>query len=224
MYKWVSRYVRSCDVCQRVKPNPHSQAPLQSLPVPSDCWRSVGMDFFFGMPRTTAGHNDVLVFVDRLSKMVHLASVSDTCTRSDCARIFVDEVLRLHGLPDSIVSDRDPRFTSDFWASLFRILGTNLDMSTTDHPETDGQTKCANRVVEDILRSYCAEHPDSWCETLPRVEFTMNNAVHASTGMSPFYVNGLLIIQLFRSALWAALSLVGIRLCLPVCFSSSTSL
>jgi hypothetical protein len=119
------------------------------------------MDVFFGLPRTAAGYNDVLVFVDRLSKMVHLAPVSDTCTGSDYARLFVDEVFRLHGLPDSILSDRDPGFTGDFWESLFQILGTRLDMSTTDHPETDGQAERANRVVEDILRSYCEEHPDS---------------------------------------------------------------
>jgi hypothetical protein len=149
------------------------------------------MDFFFGLPKTDVGHNGVLVFVDRLSKMVHLAPVSDTHTGFDCAKLFVDVVFRLHGLPDSIVSDRDPRFTGDFWDGLFQILGTKLDMSTTDHPETDGQTERANRVVEDILRSYCAEHPRAWSTTLPMVEFAVNNAVHASTGLTPFYVNGL---------------------------------
>lgn len=85
MYKWIGRYVRTCDVCQRVKPGTHSQAPLQSLAVPSDCWRSVSMDFFFGLPPDAAGHNGVLVFVDRLSKMVHLAPVCDTHTGTDCA-------------------------------------------------------------------------------------------------------------------------------------------
>jgi hypothetical protein len=191
MYKWVGQYVRTCDVCQRVKPGPHAQAPLQSLPVPNDCWRSVSMDFFFGLPRNDAGHNGVLVFVDRLSKMVHLAPVSDSYSGQDCARVFLDVVFRQHGLPDSIVSDRDPRFTGDFWKGLFLLLGTSLDMSTADHPQTDGQTERANRVAEDILRSYCAESPTSWATMLPFVEFAMNNAVHASTGMTPFYVNGL---------------------------------
>ena len=103
----------------------------------------------------------------------------------------MDRVFRQHGLPDTIVSDRDPRFTGKFWKSVFAVLGTKLDMSTTDHPQTDGQTERANRVVEDILRSVCAETPKRWSESLPLVEFVMNNAVHASTGFTPFYVNGL---------------------------------
>jgi hypothetical protein len=164
---------------------------LQSLPVPSDCWRSVSMDFFFGLPKNGDGHNGVLVFVDRLSKMVHLAPVSDTYSGQDCAKVFMDVVFRHHGLPDSIVSDRDPRFTGDFWNGLFLLLGSSLDMSTADHPQTDGQTERANRVAEDILRSYCAENPASWSELLPMVEFAMNNAVHASTGLTPVFVNGL---------------------------------
>ena len=191
MYKWVSQYVRTCDTCQRVKPTPAIRAPLVSLPVPGDCWQSVSMDFFFGLPRSAEGHNGVLVFVDRLSKMVHLAPVSDTIDAEGSARVFLDVVFRLHGLPKSIVSDRDPRFTSDFWSALFRLLGTQLDMSTTDHPESDGQTERANRVVEDILRSFCAANPASWTTQLPMAEFAINNAVHASTGLTPFYVNGL---------------------------------
>lgn len=191
MYKWVAHYVRTCDVCQRVKPSPHSQAPLASLPVPSDCWRSVSLDFFFGLPRDAHGNNGVLVFVDRLSKMVHLAPVSDDVDGPTSAKLFVDLVFRHHGLPDSIVSDRDTRFTSEFWKTLFRLLGTRLDMATKDHPETDGQTERANRVVEDVLRSFCAASPTTWSDQLPMVEFAMNNAVHASTGFTPFFLNGL---------------------------------
>jgi transposase InsO family protein len=96
-----------------------------------------------------------------------------------------------HGLPVSIVSDRDPRFTGKFWDAVFKVLGTKLDMSTADHPQTDGQTERVNRVVEDILRSICAETPKRWSAMLPLVEFALNNAVHASTGCTPFYVNGL---------------------------------
>ena len=191
MYKWVAQYVRTCDVCQRVKPSPHSQAPLASLPVPTDCWRSVSLDFFFGLPRDANGNNGVLVFVDRLSKMVHLAPVVDEVDGPASAKLFVDMVFRHHGLPDSIVSDRDTRFTSEFWKTLFRLLGTRLDMATKDHPETDGQTERANRVVEDVLRSFCAASPTTWSDMLPMVEFAVNNSVHASTGFTPFFLNGL---------------------------------
>ena len=100
-------------------------------------------------------------------------------------------MFRQHGLPVAIVSDKDPRFTSKFWKSIFQVLGTRLDMSTADHPQTDGKTERVNRVVEDILRSVCAETPRRWSSMLPVVEFALNNSVHASTGYTPFYVNGL---------------------------------
>ena len=149
------------------------------------------MDFVFGLPKDSAGNTGVVVFVDRLSEMAHLPAVPDSVDGEGTAKLFMDRIFRQHGLPDTIVSDRDPRFTGKFWKSVFAVLGTKLDMSTTDHPQTDGQTERANRVVEDFLRSVCAETPKRWSESLPLVEFAMNNAVHASTGFTPFYVNGL---------------------------------
>ncbi|GMF36768.1 unnamed protein product [Phytophthora fragariaefolia] len=146
------------------------------------------MDFVFGLPRDTQGRTGVLVFVDRFSKMLHLAPVAASITAKQTAAIFVDVVYRHHGLPSSIVSDRDPRFTSAFWRELFQLLGTRLCMSTASHPETDGQTERANRVVEDVLRSFATSFK-SWSSFLPLVEFALNNAVHASTGLSPFFVN-----------------------------------
>ena len=131
-----------------------------------------------------------MVFVDRLSKMAHLAAVPDSIDGIGTARLFLDRVFRQHGLPEVIVSDRDPRFTGTFWSSVFKVLGTRLDMSTADHPQTDGQTERVNRVVEDILRSVCADTPKQWSSMLPLVEFGLNNAVHAFTGFTPFYVNG----------------------------------
>ena len=191
MYKWVRTYVKSCDVCQRVKAAPHSQAPLQSLPVPSDCWKSVSMDFIFGFPADALGRTGVLVFVDRLSKMVHLAAVTSKVTAEQSASLFMETVFKNHGMPTDLVSDRDPRFTAAFWQELFRLVGTSLSMSTADHPETDGQTERANRVIGAMLRSFSLSHPKDWSEQLPMVEFAMNNAVHASTGYTPFYMNHL---------------------------------
>ncbi|KAE9000695.1 hypothetical protein PR001_g18720 [Phytophthora rubi] len=173
MYKWVRKYVQTCETCQRVKPAPSASAPLMSLPVPADCWRSVSMDFIFELQADARGHTGILVFVCRLTQL------------------FVDNVFRNHGLPEAFVSDRDPRFVSHFWQHLFRLLGTRLDMSTPDHPQTDGQTERVNRVLEDILRSVCSAEPTKWSVLLPQVEFALNNAVHSSTGFTPFYVNGL---------------------------------
>ncbi|KAG3048563.1 hypothetical protein PC122_g23797 [Phytophthora cactorum] len=114
-YKWVRKYVRACEVCQRVKPAAFSQAPLQSLPTPSECWQSISMDFVFGLPPDSKRRTDVVVFVDRFSKMVHLAAVPAEVTAVQTARLFVDMVFKHHGMPLDIVSDRDPRFTARFW-------------------------------------------------------------------------------------------------------------
>ncbi len=189
-YAAVRRYVRGCETCQRVKPYPVSDAPLHSLPIPAECWQSVSMDFVFGLPKDQHENTGILVFVDRLSKMVHLVAVPDSITADGTARVFVDTVFRLHGMPIDIVSDRDPRFTAEFWQCVFRRLGTQLSMSTSDHPQTDGQTERANRVLEEILRSY-AHSFQSWSDFLPMAEFAINNSVHASTGHTPFFVNGL---------------------------------
>ncbi|KAG3231643.1 hypothetical protein PI124_g23260 [Phytophthora idaei] len=153
-YKWVRKYVRACEVRQRVKPAAFSQAPLQSLPTPSECWQSISMDFVFGHPPDSKRRTGVVVFVDRFSKMVHLAAVPAEVTAVQTARLFVDMVFKHHGMPLDIVSDRDPRFTARFWQEVFTLLGTQLPMSTADHPQTDGQTERVNRVLGDLLKSY----------------------------------------------------------------------
>ena len=128
------------------------------------------MGFVFGETEDENKNNGILVFVDRFSKM--------------------DTIFRLHGLPRELISDRDPRFTADFWQSVFQLIGKRLKMCTSDHPETDGQTERANRVLEKILRGYVHSFT-SWSEFLPMVEFAINNSVHASTMHTPFFVNGL---------------------------------
>ncbi|KAG3101110.1 hypothetical protein PI124_g9061 [Phytophthora idaei] len=149
------------------------------------------MDFVFGLPKDKVGNTGIVVFVDRLSKMAHLAAVPDTIDGEGTALLFLDRVFRQHGLPEAIASDGDPRFTEKFWMSLFQVLGTRLDMSTADHPQTDGRTERVNSVVVEILRSLCAEVPRRWGDMLPLAEFALNNAVHDSPGFTPYYVNGL---------------------------------
>ena len=103
---------------------------------------------------SSEGNTGIVVFVDRLSKMDHLAAVPDSNDAEGTEKLFIDRVFRQHGFPVAIVSDRDPRFTGNFWKSIFKVLGTCLDMSTADHPQTYGQTERVNRVVNDILRRY----------------------------------------------------------------------
>ncbi|POM65733.1 LOW QUALITY PROTEIN: Pol protein, partial [Phytophthora palmivora] len=173
MYKWVAHYVKTCETCQRVKSSDHASAPLQSLPVPADCWKSMSLDFVFGLPADDKGNTGILVFVCRLSKMVHLAPVRDKVTGKQAAQLFLDSVFCYHGLPETIVSDRNPRFTGAFWDTLFQLLGTKLTMSTTIRRR---MTERVNRVLEDTLRSISAEAPRSWSDQLPMVEFALNNA------------------------------------------------
>ncbi|KAG3196377.1 hypothetical protein PC128_g7725 [Phytophthora cactorum] len=188
-YKWVRKYVRACEVCQRVKPAAFSQAPLQSLPTPSECWQSISMDFVFGLPPDSKRRTGVVVFVDRFSKMVHLVAVSAEVTAVQTARLFVDMMFKHHGMPLDIVSDRDPRFTARFWQEMFTLLGTQLSMSTADLTQTDGQTERVNRVLGDLLKS--SHSFQQWSDCLPMAEFAINNSVHASTGHTPFHVNAM---------------------------------
>uniref|UniRef100_A0AAV1TDH0 Integrase catalytic domain-containing protein n=1 Tax=Peronospora matthiolae TaxID=2874970 RepID=A0AAV1TDH0_9STRA len=148
------------------------------------------MDFVFGKPKDAHKNSGILVFVDRLSKMVHLVAVPESISAQGCARVFIDTIFRPHGLPRDLVFDWDPCFTAEFWQSVFRSLGTSLTMSTSDHPETNGQTDVVNRVLEEILRGYVHSFT-SWSEFLPMAEFAINNSVHASTTHTPFFVNGL---------------------------------
>ncbi|KAH9104560.1 hypothetical protein AeMF1_019386, partial [Aphanomyces euteiches] len=187
LYKAVARFVASCGVCQAVKAAPHSQAPLQSLDVPLELWESVSMDFIFGLPSDRAGNTGIFTLVDRASKYLIALPVKASITAEQSARLFFDNVYCHFGLPSSIVSDRDPRFTSHFWRALFALCGTTLNMSSSDHPESDGQTERANRVLEDILRSYALSRPTTWSSMLPTACFAYNTSVHASTGFTPFY-------------------------------------
>ena len=133
-YPFVRKYIRSGEVYQQVKPSTSSRAPLQPLPVPTECWEYVSMDFVYGFSEDTHENIGILVFVDRFSKMMHLAAVPKSTTSHGCSRVFIDTVFRPHKLPREIVSDRDPPFTVEFWQSVFRTSGKRLKMSTSDHP------------------------------------------------------------------------------------------
>ncbi|POM63295.1 Pol protein [Phytophthora palmivora] len=133
----------------------------------------MSLDFVFDLPAEDKGNTGILVFVCSLSKMYHLAPVRDKITGKQAAQLFLDSVFRYHGLPETIVSDRDPRFTGAFWDTLFQMLGTKLTVSTADHPQTDGQTERVNRVLEDMLRIVCAEAPRFWSDQLPMVKFAL---------------------------------------------------
>jgi hypothetical protein len=190
MQEDIVRYVRSCEACQRNKPTHQVPAGLlQPLAIPEEPWSDISMDLITSLPQSRSGFDAVVVFVDRLSKMIHATATHTTCTASGLARIMMNEVARHHGLPKSIVSDRDPRFIAHFWQSLWEMLGTKLNMSTSYHAQTDGQTERANRTLEDALRAYVNSQQDNWDELLPLMEMAYNNSIQASTGFSPYFLN-----------------------------------
>jgi transposase InsO family protein len=149
-------------------------------------WEVISMDFVVGLSLTSHRHNSILVIVDKLIKSAHFILVRDTYDVTDVARVFVNEVVHLHGIPKNIVSDRDSKFTSRFWTSLQSTLGTQLNLSTAYHPEIDGQTKRVNQVMEDMLRMYVMDNQTQWEKYLPLVEFAYNNSFHSSIGMPPY--------------------------------------
>ena len=185
----VKRFVRSCDVCQRTKRGQSRSGLLQSLPVPSQPWADISMDFIMGLPETPNGHNAVYTFVDRLTKCVHLIPTVSTIDAKGSANLYIQNVFRLHGLSSSIVCDRDTRFTSTFFQELFEQLGTKLSFSTANHPQTDGSTERMNRLVEDILRAFVNHRQNNWDSLLPLCEFAINSSQQASTGHTPFFLN-----------------------------------
>ena len=120
-------------------------------------------------------HDSIMVVVDKLTKAAHFIPVKSTHKTDDIAKIFMKEILRLHGFPKAIVSDGDPKFPSNFWKSLFAYLGTNLNFGIAYHPQTNGQTERVNQVLEDMLRMYVMDKPTKWEDYLHLVEFAYNN-------------------------------------------------
>ncbi|GJP78104.1 hypothetical protein CLOP_g8430, partial [Closterium sp. NIES-67] len=161
---------------------------LQPLEPPSRPWQQVTMDFVTGLPAGSSGNDAILVVVDRLTKMAHFAASKTTITAEQTAKPFLTNIVRLHGIPSVIVSDRDPRFTSNFWTKTWQQYGTRLHLSTTYHPQSDGQTERTNQTIEQLIRTTCTDSAQ-WEDSLPLIEFAYNNAPSTTTTQSPFFLN-----------------------------------
>ena len=182
----VERYVSTCDSCQRNKPSQQlTPGLLMPLPLPE----KVGQEWTTDMlkvPRSLRGFDAIQVFVERLAKIKHFVAVRSTDGAKEAARTFVHAVVRPHGVPTRIISDRDPRFTASFYEELTRLLGSKLAMSTARHAQTDGQSEIENKTLMTALRHYCNERQDDWDEYLDMLELAFNAATQASTKHAPF--------------------------------------
>ncbi|WVZ93525.1 hypothetical protein U9M48_039497 [Paspalum notatum var. saurae] len=181
MKRDVERFVARCTTCHKAKSRLNPHGLYMPLPVPSTPWEDISMDFVLGLPRTKRGRDSIFVVVDRFSKMAHFIPCHKSDDAVNIANLFFQEIVRLHGMPSTIVSDRDAKFLSHFWRTLWNKLGTKLLFSTTCHPQTDGQTEVVNRTLSTMLRAVLKKNLKMWEECLPHVEFAYNRAVHSTT-------------------------------------------
>jgi hypothetical protein len=189
MNKDIRKHVENCLECQQSKSSTDKrEAMRQPLDIPSRRWGSISMDFMTGFP----GEFDCMwVVVDRLTKRIRLFAIKSTITALELAKMFVDEIVKIHGLPDELVCDRDSKFRSEFWKAFMQAIQTDLCKSTAFHPQTDGQTERMNRTVLEMLRSIVlhSKNPEQWHAILAMLEFAYNSSINSATGYSPFYAD-----------------------------------
>ncbi|KAK1601981.1 hypothetical protein QYE76_027086 [Lolium multiflorum] len=188
MYRDVERLCRRCTTCLQAKSTSNPYGLYMPLPIPYAPWSDISMDFVLGLPRTKHGHDSIFVVVDRFSKMAHFIPCHKSDDASHIASLFFREVVRLHGIPASIVSDRDVKFMSYLWKSLMAKFGVKLLFSSSSHPQTDGQTEVVNRSLSTLLRTLVKTNLKSWEDCLPHAEFAYNRAKHSTTSRSPFMI------------------------------------
>jgi hypothetical protein len=188
MRRVVQDFVRSCATCQHNKSEHlHPAGLLLPLPIPQAVWTDIGLDFIEALPRV-GGKSVILTVVDRFSKYCHFIPLAHPYSAESVAQAFFKEIVRLHGMPQSMVSDRDSVFTSTFGQELMRLSGAKLHMTSTFHPQSDGQTEAANKVIVMYLRCFTGDRPKQWLRWLPWAEYIYNTAYQSSLRDTPFKV------------------------------------
>ena len=185
----VGRYIEECDLCQRMKNRTEEVAgKLKLSEVLGKPWTYLMVDFITKLPIVT-GKDAILVVCNRLSKMTYFVATTEVMSAKGLARLFRDNIWKLHGLPESVVLDRGPQFTAELMKELNRMLGIETRLSTTFHPQTDRQTEWMNQELEQYLRFFVDYRQNDWPEWLASAEFVVNNKVHTAMKISPFIAN-----------------------------------
>ncbi|GJX46491.1 hypothetical protein Tco_0271681, partial [Tanacetum coccineum] len=183
----IATYVSKCLTCAKVKAEHQRPSGLLVQPdIPEWKWEKITMDFITKLPKTAAGYDSIWVIVDRLTKSAHFLPMKETDSTEKLTRLYMKEIVARHGIPVSIISDRDSHFTSRVWQSLHEALGTQLNLSTAYHPQTDGQSERTIQTLEDMLRACVIDFGNGWDRHLPLVEFSYNNSYHTSIKAAPF--------------------------------------
>lgn len=188
MGQTVGKWIRECANCQQNK-GEHVRSPgyLQPLHIPNEPWRDIAMDFITGLPKSR-GNEVIWVIVDRFSRYSHFLALPHPITAKSLSLVFFEHCYKLHGLPESIVSDRDSLFLSEFWQNLFKLSGTRLNMSTAYHPQSDGSTERVNQCLEQYLRNMTSEVPKNWSSWLAAAEWWYNTTFHTALNTTPYQI------------------------------------
>jgi transposase InsO family protein len=184
----VIKFLNRCRIYQHAKGKRQNTGLYQPFPIPKRPWDAISMDFMLGLPRTQRGFDSIFVVVDRFSNMAHFIPFQKTNDATHAANLFFKEVVRLHILPRSIVSDRDTKFVGHFWRTLWKNLGTDFSFSSSYHPQTDGKNEVVNKSFGNLLRSLVTEHQNQWDQILSQAEFAYNDSPNRSTGKIPFQI------------------------------------
>ena len=182
----VKIYIQQCDTCQRNK-DEHVPYPglLQLIPVPKKIWEVITMNFIESLP-LSQGYDCIMVIIDKFTKYAHYIPLFHPFTALGVAKLYLENVFKLHGAPTTIISDRDKIFTSNVWQELMKLIGSNIHMNTAYHPESDGQTERLNQCLEQYLRCMCFLKPKTWYKWISLAAWWYNTSHHTAIGMTLF--------------------------------------
>ena len=187
MKRDIADFVSKCLNCQQVKVEHQKPGGMtQEIDIPTSKWDVMNMDFITVLPRTCRQHDSIWVIVDRMIKSSRFLAVMSTDSAEDYVKLYINEIVRFHGVPLSIISDKGPQFTSHFWKSFQKGLDTQVNLSTIFHPRTNGEAERTIQTLEDMLRACVINFKGSWYDHLPLIEFAYNNSYHSIIQMAPY--------------------------------------